>query len=218
MAARGDRGKPRRLSSRRHATSSGAMPSHQKARPMHQIHLGDVTITSIIERDGPWRAPEDMFPAYDRRHRPPAPRMLCRRSSTTPPATAWSSPTRPSSSARRNTPSWSIPAPARTRAIPAPMDFPKQPWLDGFAALGLKFDRYRLRVLHPPAHRPLRLEHPCCVNGRWVPTFPNAKYVFHQREYAAWEEATARGANPPGNVWTLQLPPDRGRRPGAAGR
>ena len=34
--------------------------------------IGDVTITSIIERDGPWRKPEDMFPAYDaavgRRH------------------------------------------------------------------------------------------------------------------------------------------------------
>ena len=34
--------------------------------------IGDVTITSIIERDGPWRRPEEMFPAYDpeigRRH------------------------------------------------------------------------------------------------------------------------------------------------------
>jgi glyoxylase-like metal-dependent hydrolase (beta-lactamase superfamily II) len=25
--------------------------------------------------------------------------------------------------------------------------------------------------------------------------------VFHKREYAAWEEATKRGDNPPGNVW-----------------
>ena len=32
---------------------------------MHTIKIGDVTITSIIERDGPWRRPEDMFPAYD---------------------------------------------------------------------------------------------------------------------------------------------------------
>ncbi len=29
------------------------------------LKIGDVTITSIIERDGPWRQPEDMFPAYD---------------------------------------------------------------------------------------------------------------------------------------------------------
>ena len=25
-------------------------------------------------------------------------------------------------------------------------------------------------------------------NGRWVPTFPNAKYVFHKDEYRHWEE------------------------------
>ena len=29
---------------------------------MQQIKTGDVSITSIIERDGPWRKPEDMFP------------------------------------------------------------------------------------------------------------------------------------------------------------
>src|SRR5262249_5346709 len=32
---------------------------------MRTPKIGDVTITSIIERDGPWRRPEDMFPAYD---------------------------------------------------------------------------------------------------------------------------------------------------------
>ena len=32
---------------------------------MQQLKIGDVTITSIIERDGPWRKPADMFPAYD---------------------------------------------------------------------------------------------------------------------------------------------------------
>ena len=25
-------------------------------------------------------------------------------------------------------------------------------------------------------------------NGRWVPTFPNANYLFHEKEYAYWEE------------------------------
>jgi glyoxylase-like metal-dependent hydrolase (beta-lactamase superfamily II) len=34
-----------------------------------------------------------------------------------------------------------------------------------------------------------------------VPTFPNAKYVFHKREYAAWEAENARGADPPGTVF-----------------
>ena len=32
---------------------------------MNRLKIGDVTITSIIERDGPWRRAEDMFPAYD---------------------------------------------------------------------------------------------------------------------------------------------------------
>jgi len=39
---------------------------------MNKLAIGDVTITSLIERDGPWRAPEEMFPKYDpqigRRH------------------------------------------------------------------------------------------------------------------------------------------------------
>jgi glyoxylase-like metal-dependent hydrolase (beta-lactamase superfamily II) len=38
-------------------------------------------------------------------------------------------------------------------------------------------------------------------DGRWVPTFPNAKYVFHKREYAAWEAEHARGANPLGTAF-----------------
>ena len=33
-------------------------------------------------------------------------------------------------------------------------------------------------------------------DGRWVPTFPNAKYIFHKREYAAWEAENAQGRQP----------------------
>jgi hypothetical protein len=32
---------------------------------MRSLKIGDVTVTSIIEWDGPWRRPADMFPAYD---------------------------------------------------------------------------------------------------------------------------------------------------------
>jgi len=32
---------------------------------MKQIRIGDVTIDSAIEREGPWRRPQDFFPAYD---------------------------------------------------------------------------------------------------------------------------------------------------------
>jgi glyoxylase-like metal-dependent hydrolase (beta-lactamase superfamily II) len=27
------------------------------------------------------------------------------------------------------------------------------------------------------------------VDGRWVPTFPNARYIFHKTEYEAWEKS-----------------------------
>ena len=41
---------------------------------MRQIKIGDITIDAVIERDGPWRRPQDFFPAYDeatfRRHLP----------------------------------------------------------------------------------------------------------------------------------------------------
>src|SRR6476659_8379680 len=36
-----------------------------EGRAMKTLKIGDVTITSLIERDGPWRKPEEMFPAYD---------------------------------------------------------------------------------------------------------------------------------------------------------
>ncbi len=47
-------------------------------------------------------------------------------------------------------------------------------------------------------------------NGKWVPTFPKAKYIFHKREYAAWEESNKRGENRPGgggNVWGYNCEP-----------
>jgi glyoxylase-like metal-dependent hydrolase (beta-lactamase superfamily II) len=92
------------------------------------------------------------------------------------------------------------------KGYPPPMDFPKAPWLDGFRAAGLRFaDIDYVFCTH------LHLDH-CGWNtvlrdGRWVPTFPNAKYVFHKREYDAWEEATRRGAQPPGNVWRFNCEP-----------
>jgi glyoxylase-like metal-dependent hydrolase (beta-lactamase superfamily II) len=92
------------------------------------------------------------------------------------------------------------------KGYPPPMDFPKQPWLDGFRAGGLRFEDIdyvfctHLHIDHCGWNTLLR-------NGRWVPTFPKAKYVFHKLEYAAWEEATKRGDNPPGNVWRFNCEP-----------
>lgn len=172
---------------------------------MQELRIGDVTIASIIERDGPWRRPEDMFPACDpelaRRHLaemdpvvfdPVSGRMVITYQTFV-----------------LRTPKHTILVDTCTgedKGYPPPMDFPKQPWLDGFRAFGLRFEDIdyvfctHLHIDHCGWNTRL-------VNGRWVPTFPRAKYVFHKREYAAWEEATARGANPPGNVWRFNCEP-----------
>jgi hypothetical protein len=69
-------------SSRRWRCFPGREMAHGKAKLMQTLKVGDVTITSIIERDGPWRKPEDMFPAYDpaigRRHLAESARRRCR--------------------------------------------------------------------------------------------------------------------------------------------
>jgi glyoxylase-like metal-dependent hydrolase (beta-lactamase superfamily II) len=95
------------------------------------------------------------------------------------------------------------------KGYPPPMDFPKKPWLDGFAAEGLRFEDIdyvfctHLHIDHSGWNTVLR-------NGRWVPTFPKAKYIFHEREYAAWEDSTKRGetrAGGGGNVWRFNCEP-----------
>src|SRR5258708_26992858 len=165
---------------------------------MRKLEIGNVTITSIIERDGPWRRPEDMFPAYDpeigRRHLAELDPFVFDVASGRMVITYQTFVVR--------TPRHTILVDTCTgedKGHPPPMDFPKQPWLDGFRPPGLRCEDIdyvfctHLHIDHTGWNTKLR-------NGRWVPTFPNAKYIFHKREYAAWEEATKRGAQPPGNV------------------
>jgi glyoxylase-like metal-dependent hydrolase (beta-lactamase superfamily II) len=172
---------------------------------MRTITIGDVTISSIVERDGPWRTPEAMFPAYDaeagRRHLAALDPVVFDPASERMVITYQTFVVR--------TPRHTILVDTCTgedKGYPAPMDFPKQPWLDGFHALGLRFeDITHVFCTH------LHIDH-CgwntrLVNGRWVPTFPRAKYVFHRREYEAWEAATARGDTPPGDVWRMNCEP-----------
>src|SRR5262245_60478403 len=176
---------------------------------MQTLKIGDVTITSIIERDGPWRRPEDMFPAYDpevgRRHIAKLDPFVFDVASGRMVITYQTFIVR--------TPKRTILVDTCTgedKGYPPPMDFPKQPWLDGFRAGGLRFEDIdyvfctHLHIDHCGWNTLLR-------NGRWVPTFPKAKYVFHKIDNAAWEEATKRGDNPPGNVWRFNC--ERWSRP-----
>ncbi|MFL5155447.1 MAG: MBL fold metallo-hydrolase [Microvirga sp.] len=172
---------------------------------MRGLAIGDVTVTSIVERDGPWRRPEDMFPDYDpelgKRHIAELEPGVFDQASGKMVITYQTFIVR--------TPRHTILVDTCTgedKGYAAPMDFPKAPWLEGFRAAGLKFEDIdyvfctHLHIDHCGWNTVLR-------DGRWVPTFPRAKYVFHKREYAAWEEATQRGDNPPGNVWRFNCEP-----------
>jgi len=172
---------------------------------MRTLEIGDVTITSIVERDGPWRTPEAMFPAYD----PEQGRAFLADLDPVVFDAASGKMVITYQTFVVRTPKHTILVDTCTgedKNYAAPMDFPKQPWLDGFAAAGLRFEDIdyvfctHLHIDHCGWNTRL-------VNGRWVPTFPRAKYVFHKREYAAWEAATATGANPPGEVWRMNCLP-----------
>ncbi len=173
---------------------------------MRKIQLGDVTITSIIERDGPWRKPQEMFPAW-------TDEVGFGHLKTLEPEMYDAA----SGKMVITYQTFVVQTPKHTMLVDtcvgedknlgAPFNsYPKQPWLDGFAATGLKFEDIdyvfctHLHVDHCGWNTRL-------VNGRWVPTFPKAKYVFHKKEYAAWEEATRRGDHPPGEVWRMNCEP-----------
>ena len=103
---------------------------------MKTLKVGEITITSLIERDGPWRTPETMFPAYDpeigRRHLadldpivfdPAGGRMVITYQTFLV-----------------RTPRHTIlidTCAGEDKGYPAPYDFPKQPWLDNLHAAGL---------------------------------------------------------------------------------
>jgi len=152
---------------------------------MTPITIGAVRVSSIIERDGPWRAPAAMFPtatpaelaevmpqvqdfAYDR-----AKDLLVITYQTLVVRT-------PNCTVLIDTCSGE-----HTRRPPQ-MLFDKTPWLDGFAREGLKFEDIdyvmctHLHVDHVGWNTRL-------VDGRLVPTFPNAKYIFSRREYTHWK-------------------------------
>jgi glyoxylase-like metal-dependent hydrolase (beta-lactamase superfamily II) len=148
---------------------------------MRTLKIGDVTITSIIERDGPWRKPADMFPAYN--EETAARHLATLEPEIFDPATGLMVITYQSFVVR--TPKHTILVDTCTgdnKGYPAPMDFPKQRWLDEFKAAGLSFDKIdyvfctHLHIDHCGWNTVLR-------DGRWVPTFPNARYLIPEADY-----------------------------------
>lgn len=168
---------------------------------MKPISVGEVGVSSIIERDGPWRKPTDMFPTAD------PDRARARLLELEPYVYDAQADLLVSTYQ-----TFVVRTGKHTILIDTcvgedkpnrgpKLDYSKQPWLDGFAAEGLRFEDIdyvfctHLHIDHCGWNT--RLE-----NGRWVPTFPNAKYVFSKREYDFWEAETNKASNPPGDVWS----------------
>lgn len=156
--------------------------------------VGDTTVNRIVEREGPWHDPYDMFPeatpdkvmaylgqlpdhVYD-----PAVQKIC-----------------------LTFQSFLLRTPQHTILIDscvgdhddrrANLLYPKDRWLREFQAAGVGFDDIdyvfctHLHVDHVGWNT--RLE-----NGRWVPTFPKAKYIFGRNEYEFWETWTKENGPP----------------------
>ena len=167
---------------------------------MQQIRIGDVTIDAVVEREGPWRRPQDFFPAYNeaifKSHLPVMEPEVFN------PALGMMNITYQTFVVR--SPRHTILVDTCTgedKGHAAPFDFPgKERWRNELFALGVSYAQIdyvfctHLHIDHTGWNTTLR-------DGRWVPTFPNAKYVFHKAEYAAWEAENAKGANPPGTVF-----------------
>jgi glyoxylase-like metal-dependent hydrolase (beta-lactamase superfamily II) len=167
---------------------------------MRQIKIGEITIDAVIEREGPWRKPADFFPAFDQAvfdgHLPSMEPEVFDVASGMLMMTYQTFVIR--------TPKHTILVDTCTgehKGHPAPFDFPgKERWREEFLALGITFEDVdyvfctHLHIDHTGWNTTLR-------DGRWVPTFPNAKYIFHKDEYAVWEAEHHKGANPPGTVF-----------------
>ncbi len=175
---------------------------------MKRLQVGQVSISSVEERAGPWRTPAEFFLNWDAEAQ--AENLATLEPEVIDRASGKMNITYRSYVVR--TPQHVILVDTCTgedKGYPAPMDFPKQPWRDNLAAEGLTPEDIdyvfctHLHIDHSGWNTKL-------VDGRWVPTFPNAKYIFHKGEYAAWEALDRAGIEKPGGqggVWRMNCLP-----------
>lgn len=174
---------------------------------MQNIKLGDVTISAILEVERPGKTPEEFFigasnDVADQYYKDMEPFL-------------YDAETRQIIMAFQ---SFVVRTPKHTILIDTcngedkftdAVVWPTRPWLDRFHALGLTFDDIdyvlctHLHIDHTGWNT--RLE-----AGKWVPTFPNATYIFSRTEYAYWENIAKTGIVPPrqrDGVWQTNCLP-----------
>jgi len=168
--------------------------------------IGDVEVSSIIERDGPWRRPAGMYshadPALARARLLELEPFVYDRERDLLVITYQTFVVK----TRHHVILIDTCTGENKQGLGPKLDFPKKPWLDGFAAHGLTYEDIDY-VLCTHLHFDHCGWNTRLVDGRWVPTFPNAKYLFSRREYEFWEEQTRINADPPGMVWTQSCLP-----------
>ena len=165
---------------------------------MRAFMIGDILISSFVERDGPWRKPTAMFPAADRdaalAHLREMPPLVYDANRDLLVITYQTFVVR---TAKRTILIDTCVGERKPGRGPA-LDYPKQSWLNGFAAHGLRFEDVdcvfctHLHVDHCGWNTRL-------VDGKWKPTFPNATYIFGRKEYEAWEADALSGGRSP--IW-----------------
>jgi glyoxylase-like metal-dependent hydrolase (beta-lactamase superfamily II) len=79
----------------------------------------------------------------------------------------------------------------KSRSVPFANQL-RTPWLDELARLGLQVEDIHL-VLCTHLHADHVGWNTRVANGRWVPTFPRARYVFGKRDYAYYSAQTHEG-------------------------
>jgi len=172
---------------------------------MKPLTVGDVLVYRLVERQGPWREPEVMYPSCDKET------ALAHLSRMEPFLydAAINKLVIDYQTFVLRTPRHTIlidSCMGENKGYGPPWNFSVQPWLDGFAETGIGFaDIDYVFCTH------LHIDH-CgwntrLVDGRWVPTFPNARYIFSKREYDAWAEETRKGNEQPRDVWTKNCLP-----------
>ena len=83
----------------------------------------------------------------------------------------------------------------KERPLRPPWHRQQGPFLQRLAAAGVKPEEVTL-VFCTHLHADHVGWNTRLVNGRWVPTFPNARYLFARTEYEHWEKLQRAGENP----------------------
>ena len=156
---------------------------------MHTLHIGDIRIDRLVETEGPFADADFLLPEiqpglleanadwlYPRFVEPVTNKIVMSFHSlilTTPRSTILVDCCVGNDKERPSRPGWH-----------------KQntPWLDKLLTLGLTPEDIDI-VLCTHLHADHVGWNTRLIDGRWVPTFPNARYVFGRTEYDYWEQA-----------------------------